>query len=67
MDTNTFASLAQVQILLHPVGATPQAAFEKYASEIRSFETIRLSDIPADHKDEKGPFTALRIPVQLTN
>lgn len=54
MDTNTFASLAQVQILLVPVGAIPQATFEKYASGIRSFETIRLSDIPADHKDEQG-------------
>ncbi|KAF6765224.1 TRAPP II complex [Ephemerocybe angulata] len=54
MDTHTFASLAQVQILLHPVGATPQAAFEKYASEIRSIESIRLADIPADHKDEKA-------------
>jgi hypothetical protein len=54
MDTHAFASLAQVQILLHPVGATPQASFEKYASEIRSFESIRLADIPADHKDDKG-------------
>lgn len=53
-DINSFASLAQIQILLLPVGATPQAAFEKYSADIRSIDSIRLADIPADHKDEKG-------------
>lgn len=54
MDTHAFASLAHVRILLMPVGAIPQSTFEKYAAEIRTFESIRLGDIPADQKDERG-------------
>ncbi|KAG6814362.1 hypothetical protein H0H92_010948 [Tricholoma furcatifolium] len=56
MDTHAFASLAHVRILLIPVGNIPQSSFDKYAAEIRSFESIRLGDIPADHKDEKARF-----------
>lgn len=54
MDTHAFASLAHVRILLMPVGAIPQSTFEKYASDIRSFDTIRMGDIPVDHKEDKG-------------
>lgn len=54
MDTHAFASLAHVRILLVPVGSIPPSSFEKYAVEIRSFESVRLGDIPADHKDERG-------------
>ncbi|KAG6879986.1 hypothetical protein C0992_008579 [Termitomyces sp. T32_za158] len=54
MDIHAFASLAHVRILLVPVGSIPLSLFEKYAAEIRSFESIRLGDIPADHKDERG-------------
>ncbi|KXN89239.1 hypothetical protein AN958_05993 [Leucoagaricus sp. SymC.cos] len=53
MDNHAFASLAHVRILLLPVGSIPHATFEKYASEIRSFEAIRLGDIPADAKGER--------------
>jgi hypothetical protein len=57
MDNYAFASLAHVQILLLPIGSIPQPTFEKYAAEIRSFEAIRLGDIPADAKGERGaPF-----------
>ncbi|KAF7323014.1 hypothetical protein HMN09_00081100 [Mycena chlorophos] len=56
MDTHVFASLAQVRILLVPVGNVPQATFNRYAAELRSFDTIRLGDIPADNKDEKARF-----------
>ncbi|KAG5727958.1 Transport protein particle subunit [Termitomyces sp. T112] len=56
MDTHAFASLAHVRVLLVPVGSIPQSTFEKYAAEIRSFETVRLGDIPADHKDERARF-----------
>ncbi|TFK42560.1 transport protein particle complex subunit [Crucibulum laeve] len=56
MDTHAFASLAHVRILLVPVGSIPQSLFEKYAAEIRSFDSIRLGDIPADAKDEKARF-----------
>jgi hypothetical protein len=54
MDNHAFASLAHVRILLLPIGAIPHAMFEKYAAEIRSFEAIRLGDIPADPKGERG-------------
>ncbi|KAF5380960.1 hypothetical protein D9615_003973 [Tricholomella constricta] len=38
------------------VGTIPQSSFEKYAAEIRSFDSVRLGDIPADHKDERARF-----------
>ncbi|PPR08068.1 hypothetical protein CVT24_010529 [Panaeolus cyanescens] len=50
MEVPAFASLAQVGILLVPVGLISQQAFETYANEIRSFESIRLGEIPADTK-----------------
>jgi len=53
MDIHAFASLAQIRVLLIPVGSIPPATFEKYASEIRSFETIALSDLP-ENKDDRG-------------
>lgn len=56
MDNHAFASLAHVRILLLPVGSVPQATFERYAAEIRSFDAIRLGDIPADAKGERGVF-----------
>ncbi|KAF8636691.1 hypothetical protein AX17_003496 [Amanita inopinata Kibby_2008] len=56
MDTFAFAALAHVRILLVPVGPIPQPVFERHASEIRSFETIRLGDIPANAKDERARF-----------
>jgi trafficking protein particle complex subunit 9 len=54
MENHVFGSLAQLRILLLPVGPISKAAFDNYAGDIRSFEEIRLSDIPADTKDEKG-------------
>ncbi|KAJ7219315.1 TRAPP II complex [Mycena pura] len=56
MDTHTFASLAQLRILIVPVGTIPQSTFDKYAAELRTFDAIRLGDIPADNKDEKARF-----------
>lgn len=56
MDPHPFASLAHVRILLIPVGLIPQASYETFAQEIRSFETLRLGEIPADTKDDKGKF-----------
>ncbi|KAF8921247.1 TRAPP II complex [Mucidula mucida] len=46
MDTHGFASLAHLQILLVP----------KYVAEIRSFESLRLGDIPVDSKNERARF-----------
>jgi len=60
MDNHAFASLAHVQVLLLPVGSISQATFERYAAEIRSFESIRLGDIPADAKGERGELLHMR-------
>jgi len=54
MISHAFASLAHVQILLLPVGQIPRETFDVYAAEIRTFESIRLGDIPGDAKDERG-------------
>jgi trafficking protein particle complex subunit 9 len=62
MDTHAFASLAQVQILLVPVGSIPQQTFAKFASEIRSFDSIRLGDIPEGPKDERGTSQSYCLP-----
>jgi len=56
MDTHPFASLAHVRILLIPVGLIPQASYDTFSQEIRSFETLRLAEIPADTKDGRGKF-----------
>ncbi|KAJ4487929.1 TRAPP II complex [Lentinula aciculospora] len=57
MDTHVFASLAQIRILLVPIGSISQQTFEKYASEIRSFDAIRLGDIAVEGtKDERARF-----------
>ncbi|KAK2466897.1 hypothetical protein APHAL10511_001155 [Amanita phalloides] len=56
MDAFACASLAHVRILLIPVGAITRTTFERLTTEIRSFESIRLGDIPADAKDERARF-----------
>jgi hypothetical protein len=53
MDTHIFASLAQLRILVIPVGTIPQSTFTRYAADIRSFESIRLGDLP-ENKHERG-------------
>lgn len=55
MDAHVFASLAQVRILVIPVGPISQQSFETYASEIRSFDTIRLGDLP-ENKEDRSRF-----------
>ena len=54
MDEQVFASLAQINILVVPVGNVGQDTFEKWAGEVRKFEEIRLGDIPSSSKDERG-------------
>ncbi|KAJ3715606.1 TRAPP II complex [Lentinula guzmanii] len=57
MDTHVFASLAQIRVLLVPIGSISQQTFEKYASEIRTFDAIRLGDIAVEGtKDERARF-----------
>ncbi|KAI0093921.1 TRAPP II complex [Irpex rosettiformis] len=56
MDPLDFGSLAHIRILLLPVGPIKRSDFEKWAYEIRSFENIRLGDIPADAREERARF-----------
>ncbi|KAJ3559110.1 hypothetical protein NM688_g536 [Phlebia brevispora] len=56
MDILDFGSLAHIRILLLPVGNIKRAAFDHWVKEIRSFENIRLGDIPADTREEKARF-----------
>lgn len=56
MNSNAFASLAHVRILLVPVGPIPSDIFEAHAAEIKAFDSIRLGDIPGDAKGEKARF-----------
>lgn len=59
MSSYAFASLAHIRILLVPVGAIPRDSFEAFATEVRAFDAIRLGDIPADLKGEKGPYRVI--------
>ena len=54
MDHFAFASLAQVKILLVPVGSITKFHFDKWAAEIRSFDSIPLGDITVGDKDQRG-------------
>lgn len=54
MDPLDFGSLARIRILLLPVGPIKRTTFAHWASEIRTFENIRLGDIPADAREERG-------------
>lgn len=54
MEFPPFASLSHVRILIVPVGNIKKQAFDKWAKLVRSFETIRLGDIPPDGRDDHG-------------
>ena len=54
MELRACGSLAQIQILLIPVGPIHRSTYDKWAAEIRAFEEIRLGDIPTDSRDERG-------------
>jgi hypothetical protein len=58
MEQNTFASLAHFRILLLPVGSISRTTFDQWAAEIRTLESLRLSDIPPGTRDEKGEHTS---------
>ena len=56
MEFAPFASLGHVRILLIPVGNIKKQSFDKWATLIRSFESIRLGDIPPDGRDDRGQY-----------
>ncbi|GBE81971.1 TRAPP II complex [Sparassis latifolia] len=56
MEPSAFASLAHVRVLLLPVGDIRRDTFEKWVAEIKSFQSIRLGDIPSDPRDDRARF-----------
>ncbi|CAE6527717.1 unnamed protein product [Rhizoctonia solani] len=56
METAPFATLGHVRILLIPVGPIRKPTFDKWTALIRSFEHIRLDDIPPDPREERARF-----------
>lgn len=54
MDHFAFASLAQIRILLVPVGSITKSLYDERAAEIRSFDSIPLGDITVGDKDQRG-------------
>ncbi|KZT58996.1 hypothetical protein CALCODRAFT_219199 [Calocera cornea HHB12733] len=56
METPPFASLAQLKILIVPIGRIRPSTFEHWAALIRSFPSIRLADIPPDPRDDRARF-----------
>jgi len=59
MEFPPFASLGIIRILLVPVGNVKKRTFDKWTSLIRSFDTIRLGDIPPDSRDDRGASISL--------
>ena len=53
MESFAYGSLAQIRVLLLPVGNIRRSTFERWAQDIRSIDTIRLGDITSDVKDER--------------
>ncbi|KAI0362223.1 hypothetical protein OH77DRAFT_1416447 [Trametes cingulata] len=56
MEPFTYASLAQIRVLLLPVGNIRRSTFETWAQDIRSIDNVRLGDITTDVKDERSRF-----------
>ncbi|KAI0636866.1 TRAPP II complex [Trametes polyzona] len=56
MEPFTYASLAQIRVLLLPVGNIRRSTFERWAQDIRSIDSVRLGDLTTDVKDERSRF-----------
>ena len=53
MESFVYGSLAQIRVLLLPVGNIRRSTLERWALDIKSIDTIRLGDISTDVKDER--------------
>lgn len=67
MDATPFASLAQIRILLVPVGSIRRSVFEKYSGLVRTLEHIRLGDIPPDPREDKSKSVIALMPAFKTD
>ncbi|KAG8937942.1 hypothetical protein FRC00_008884 [Tulasnella sp. 408] len=68
MDGMSFASLAQIKVLLLPVGRISQQSFEQWANLIRSFDHIRLDEIPPDTREgQNRPLSGRFMPAPMSN
>ena len=53
MESFPYGSLAQIRMLLLPVGNIRRSTFETWVQEIKGIDTIRLGDLTTDVKDER--------------
>lgn len=60
MDGTPFASLAQIRILLVPVGTIRKSVFEKYSGLVKSIDNLRLGDIPPDSREDRSTSLVVR-------
>ncbi|KZT42062.1 hypothetical protein SISSUDRAFT_980977 [Sistotremastrum suecicum HHB10207 ss-3] len=56
MESTPYASLGCIRVLLVPVGSIRRATFQKWSEIIKSFEHVRLGDIPPDGREDKARF-----------
>lgn len=56
MESNAFASLARLKIMVIPVGPIPKAAYEKWHAVVSSFDSLPLVEIPPARNDDRTRF-----------
>ncbi|TBU35870.1 TRAPP II complex [Dichomitus squalens] len=56
MESFAYGSLAQIRILLLPVGNIRRSTFDAWVQEINNTDTVRLGDLTTDVKDERSRF-----------
>ena len=54
MESSPFAALARLKVLIVPVGDIPRTKFEEWATVVRRFESIPLSEIPPAMGEDKS-------------
>ena len=53
MESFAYGSLAQIRVLLLPVGNIRRTTFERWMQELKEIDTVRLGDLTTDVKDER--------------
>lgn len=53
--TPSFCAPAKIQILLVPAAPLDEAEFERWASYVRAWETVRLADVPRTSRPRPAP------------
>lgn len=53
MESFAYGSLAQIRILLLPIGNIRRTTFEKWVQVLKEIDIVRLGDLTTDVKDER--------------